>query len=417
MNTLNIVYLGIFSLLLVSPMACEDAKPELEESVQTLNLTPAEEKIVHQDNAFSLSLFREAAERMDPSENVLLSPMSASIALAMLNNGANGETKEAINRALKFEGFTQEQINTYYQKLIKALPNLDPETTLQIANSVWYRNGFNVLPDFLNRNESFYHSEVQALDFTNAGAPERINDWVSKSTKGKISSIVDEIPADMMMYLINAIYFKGSWQEKFDASKTKKMPFNRNGASVLSTDFMNIEKEFNIVTNQELQGIELPYGNGQYSMFVMMPAQGTSAIEFAERLSHPDKLGEVYTAFSKRTTNLYFPKFKFSYQNKLNDELSKLGMDIAFTDQADFTGVAKEDLSIDEVKQKSFIEVNEEGTEAAAVTSVGVRVTSMPIVQTLKFDRPFVFLIRENNCGLILFTGIINDPSKEENGD
>src|SRR5690606_2795612 len=248
MNALNIIYFGIFSLLLVSPMACEDANPEpAEEPLQTLNLSPLEEKKVHLDNAFSLNLFRQAAESIDPGENMLLSPISASIALAMLNNGAKGQTKEAISKALEFDEFTDEQVNSYYQKLITALPNLDPQTTLQIANSLWYRHGFNALPDFLNNNVKFYDAEVQALDFRNAKAPERINDWVSKSTNNKIPKIIDEIPADMMMYLINAVYFKGSWQEKFDVSKTRKMPFARNSAPVLSTDFMNIEKEFNII--------------------------------------------------------------------------------------------------------------------------------------------------------------------------
>jgi len=180
---------------------------------------------------------------------------------------------------------------------------------------------------------------------------------------------------------------------------------------------MNIEKNLNVLDNGKVQGVELPYGNGQYSMLVLLPSQNTLVTDFVKSLADEDTLGEIYSGFVKRKTNLYLPKFKFSYQNKLNDELSRLGMGVAFSNQADFRGVAKRDLSVDEVKQKAFIEVNEEGTEAAAVTSVGVSVTSMPMVRTLKFDRPFVFFIRENNCGLILFTGIVNDPSKESNGE
>jgi len=418
MNTLNIIYVSIFNLFLIAPMACEDAKPDSDnEEQQTLNLSPAEEKKIHQDNAFSLSLFREAAERMNPNENILLSPISASIALNMLNNGSKGATKDAMNKALKSEGFTEDQVNAYYKKLINILPNLDSATTLKIANSVWYRQGFNILPDFLNKNENFYHAEIAGLDFGSMDATAKINSWVNESTNGKIPGIVDKIPDDMMLYLINAIYFKGSWQEKFDASKTTKMPFARSNASSLNTDFMNIEKDLNILDNGEMQGVELPYGNGQYSMLVLLPPAKTSAAELVKNLVDKDALGEIYSGFAKRKTRLYLPKFKFSYQNKLNDELTKLGMGVAFSEQADFTGVAKQDLSVDEVKQKAFIEVNEEGTEAAAVTSVGVVATSMPMVRTLKFDRPFVFFIRENNCGLILFTGIVNDPSKESNGE
>jgi len=417
MNTLSILYFSIFSLFLISPMACNEVKPDFTEEQQTLSLTPAEEKKVHQDNSFSLNLFREAIAEMDPSDNVLLSPISASIALGMLNNGAKGQTKDSIHKALEFGEFNEGQLNSYYQKIIKILPNLDPQTKLEIANSIWYRQGLNVLPAFLNQNKVFYHAEIEGLNFENATASNRINNWVSESTNGKIPTIVDQIPRDMMMYLINAIYFKGSWQEKFDASKTTKMPFYRLNAAALNTDFMNIEKDFNILNNDDIQGIELPYGNGQYSMFVLLPSEKTTAIDFVKSLTDMDRLGEIYNGFAKRKVNLFFPKFKFSYQNKLNDELSKLGMGIAFTNQADFTGIANADLMVDEVKQKAFIEVNEEGTEAAAVTSVGVTMTSMPIMHTLKFDRPFVFLIRENNCGLILFTGIINDPSREANGD
>ena len=416
MNTNIILYLNIIGLFLISPFACEDISPTTNEEQQTLTLTPVEEKKVNQDNSFSIDLFRTAVEGMNPNDNVLMSPISASIALAMLNNGAVGQTKDSINKALAFDGFTEQQINAYYKKIIQILPNLDPETTLEIANSIWYHQGFNVLPTFLKANESFYQAKISALDFTTPNAPDIINNWVSESTNGKIPTIVDQISPDMIMYLINAIYFKGSWQEKFEASKTSKMSFLKNDGSVLSTDFMNIQKSFNIVDNDKLQGIELPYGNGQFSMFVLLPSKEQTANDFVKRLKDNDELGGIYSQFAKAETNLFFPKFKFSYQNKLNDELSKLGMGIAFTGEADFTGISDKSLRVDEVKQKAFIEVNEEGTEAAAVTSIGVRVTSMPMVHTLKFDRPFVFFIRENNCGLILFTGIINDPSKEENG-
>lgn len=416
MNTISIIYLSIIGLFLISPLACEDANPPANGEQKTLTLTPAEEKKVNQDNSFSIDLFRAATEGLDPNDNILLSPISASIALAMLNNGAVGQTKDSINKALKFNGFTEEQINTYYKKIIQTLPNLDPQTKLEIANSIWYHEGYEVKPSFLKANESFYQAKIGALDFTSPNAPDVINDWVSENTNEKIPTIVDQISPDMVMYLINAIYFKGSWQEKFDSSKTSEMPFTKNDGAVINADFMNIRKSFNIIDNERLQGIELPYGNGQFSMFILLPGKDQSATDFVKGLKEPDDLGEIYSEFVKRETELFFPKFKFSYQNRLNDELSKLGMGIAFTGQADFTGISNSNLLVDEVKQKAFIEVNEEGTEAAAVTSVGVRVTSMPMVHSLKFDRPFVFFIRENNCGLILFTGMINDPTKEESG-
>lgn len=417
MNTFNLTVLSFFALLAIAPTGCQDSSDvQKEGSRQNLDFTPKEEQKLAQDNAFTFSLFNEALGSLNEGENILMSPVSASLALAMLNNGAKGETREAINKALMFEGFTDEEINTYYQKIIQVLPNLDPNTTLDIANSIWYRQRFKALPTFLEVNQNYYHAEVSALDFSNPSAPAKINDWVNNSTNGKIPTIVDEIPADMVMYLINAIYFKGNWQEKFDPERTAPMPFNLPTDTALQTDFMNIQEKFNIVQNSDVQGIELPYGDGQFSMFVFMPEGDTDLKEFTKKFDDSDFLASVYSGFNKRETNLFLPKFKFDYENTLNDELERLGMGIAFTDQADLTGIAEEDLLVSEVKQKAFIEVSEEGTEAAAVTGVGVSVTSMPMIQTLKFDKPFVFLIRENNCGLILFTGAVNDPSRESNG-
>lgn len=415
MNALSLSILSLFTVLAIAPMACQDSTDaQKEESRQNLDFTPREEQKLAQDNEFTLSLFSEALGSLEEGDNILMSPVSASLALAMLHNGAEGETKQAISKALKFEGFSDEEINTYYQKIIQTLPNLDPNTTLDIANSIWYRQEFKAHSSFLDINRSFYHAEISALDFSGPQAPKTINDWVSKNTNGKIPTIVDDISSDMVMYLINAIYFKGSWQEKFDTERTRQMPFKRSNGSDLQTDFMNIQEKFNIVQNNDVQGIELPYGDGQFSMFVFMPTENTDVKELIKKFDDSEFLANVYSGFSKRETNLSIPKFKFAYENTLNDELDRMGMGVVFTDQADLSGIADDDLLVSEVKQKAFIEVNEEGTEAAAVTGVGVSVTSMPMVQTLTFDKPFFFLIRENNCGLILFTGAVNDPSKEE---
>lgn len=416
MNALSLSILSFFAVLAISPMACQDsADVKKEEGRQNLNFTPKEEQKLAQDNEFTFSLFNEALTNLNEGDNILMSPVSASLVLAMLHNGAEDETKAAIGKALRFEGFSDEEINTYYQKIIQVLPNLDPNTTLDIANSIWYRQEFRAKSSFLDINRSFYQAEVSDLDFNNPQAPKTINDWVSKNTNGKIPTIVDDISPDMVMYLINAIYFKGSWQEKFDSERTQQKTFKRSNGSDLQTDFMNIQEKFNIVQNNDVQGIELPYGDGQFSMFVFMPTGTTDLKEFIKKFDDSEFLASVYSGFSKRETNLSIPKFKFAYENTLNDELERLGMGVVFSDQANLSGIADEDLLVSEVKQKAFIEVNEEGTEAAAVTGVGVSVTSMPMVQTLTFDKPFFFLIRENNCGLILFTGAVNDPSKEEN--
>jgi len=409
-NIVAFFNLTLFATLLIGPMACEDVVPVTSEELTTLNLTPEEEKKVRLDNDFTLALFNQAVSEMREGDNMLLSPISANMVLSMLSNGAAGTTQDSLHRALAFGDFSQIQVNQYYHKLLSSLPRLDSATTLDIANSIWYRNDFNALPAFLETNRQYYQAEVSALDFASPAAKGTINRWVSDHTQGKIPEIIDQISAEKMMYLINAIYFKGIWQEPFDAGRTNKLPFSIPGGKSVEADFMNAERSFHVLSGDQLQGIELPYGNGQFSMVILMPRE-SSVVQFVRTLT-ADRIGEIYSGFAKRRTNLFLPKFQFAYENTLNDELSRLGMGIAFTDQADFSGLAKESLLVDQVKQKTFIEVNEEGTEAAAVTSVGVSVTSMPIVETLRFDQPFVFLIRENNCGLVLFTGIMNDPTQ-----
>ncbi len=410
MNIVTLINISLLTTVLIAPMACEDVAPEASEEQIALNLTPEEEKKVRQDNDFTIDLFNQAVSGMKEGDNLLLSPISANMVLSMLSNGAAGTTKDSFQRTLGFGDFNQLEVNQYYKKLLNSLPHLDSATTLDIANSIWYRNGFNALPTFLEANQQYYQAEVSALDFGSPAAKGTINQWVSDRTQGKIPEIVDNISADKMMYLINAIYFKGDWQLPFDPAKTNKMPFATQGGKSVQADYMNTERSFNVLSGGQVQGIELPYGNGQFSMVVLMPREGTVA-QFVRTLN-ADRIGEIYSGFAKKRAKLFLPKFKFEYENTLNDELSRLGMGIAFTDRANFSALAKESLMVDQVKQKTFIEVNEEGTEAAAVTSVGVSVTSMPIVETLRFDQPFVFLIRENNCGLVLFTGIINDPTQ-----
>ena len=406
--------LGVATISLV---ACDKANPEKLGAGKDLVLTAIEQEKAGKDNLFAFELFRTATTDLKANENALLSPLSVSIALAMTNNGAAGETRQAIERTLKLEGFSTEDINAYYQKLLTDLPALDPKTTLEIANSIWYRQGFNVLPDFLDVNRAFYKADVSALDFSAPNAKDVINDWVSNKTKKKIPTIIDGgIPSDMVMYLINAVYFKGEWEQRFDKSATKKGTFTRQDGSPLQTDFMHVKHSFNVASTNEVEAIELPYGNKKYSMVVLKPRGDLNPEQLTEKLTDSDSWETLASSFHARETQLALPKFKFSYENKLNDELIDIGMGIAFGPGADFSGIGGErNLLISEVKHKSFVEVNEEGTEAAAVTSVGMELTSAgPQVYVFNVDRPFLFAIREITTGLILFIGQVNDPSVEE---
>ncbi len=394
--------------------ACEKANPEKLGQGKDLILTAVEQEKAESDNRFAFELFRTATANLGTNENAMLSPLSVGMALAMTNNGANGETRNAIGKALKFDGFDAATINTYYQKLAADLPLLDPRTTLDIANSIWYRQGFDVLPDFLDVNREFYKAEVAALDFADSGAPNTINDWVSEKTKKKIPTIIDgKIPSGMVMYLINAVYFKGAWEQRFDKKQTGKETFTRADGTTLQTDFMHVKHTFNVAATDAVEAIELPYGDKKFSMVILKPRAGVDFAQLTEKLRGTDLWSTLASSFRPLEVQLALPKFKFSYENKLNDELSGMGMGIAFTPAADFSGISTAPLTISEVKHKSFIEVNEEGTEAAAVTSVGMVLTSLPQVYTFNADRPFLFAIREMKTGLILFIGQVNDPSVE----
>lgn len=415
----NMNRLARYGILLVGVAAlgftaCEKTNPDPRAPGKDLVLTEEEQEKVATDNRFAFELFRTATANLGPRDNALLSPLSVGMALTMTNNGAAGETRDAIAKVLMADGFDAVTINTYYQKLIVDLPQLDPRTKLDVANSIWYREGFEVLPDFLDVNRTFYRAEVAALDFADAGAAEIINDWVSRETNDKIPTIIDgNVPGNMMMYLINAVYFKGSWEQRFDKGATEDGEFTRADGTTLQTDFMQVEHTFNIAATETAEAVELPYGDKKYSMVVLKPREGRSLADVAEALGDPAAWRSLTASLALRTTQLSLPKFKFSYENMLNGELTDMGMGIAFNPQmADFSGISTDPLVISEVKHKSFIEVNEEGTEAAAVTSVGAVVTSVgPEVYALRVDRPFLFAIREMGTGLILFLGQVNDPS------
>ena len=381
---------------------------------ENLVLSTVEQQEVAADNAFTLKLFKNLDSANTGNANLFMSPLSVSFALGMASNGSNGQTLSAIKNTLDFGSFTQAQMNSYYNDLITNLPKLDPNTTLNIANSIWYRNSFSVLPSFLQTNSSFYHANVQALDFANPASVTTINNWVSKQTNGKISSIVNSIPAADIMYLINAIYFKSSWKEKFDASKTTMLPFYLTDNSQVQTNFMDGKIDFNRYDDNTADVFELPYSNSKYSLVIVMPAAGTTVQQLVKGIDSA-KWQTWMKSLYPANTELKLPKFKFSYSVSLNNTLKALGMGIAFSDGADFTGINSTiPLQITDVEHKAFIEVDESGTTAAAATSVVIGISAVLNTPPTVIDHPFVFAIREMSSGLVLFTGVVNNPLQTE---
>ncbi|RZK43240.1 MAG: serpin family protein [Pedobacter sp.] len=399
----------LYSLLTISILlvACKKDKTD---KFEVLSLTEGEQRLAEANNNLTFSTFKELINAEPSSKNLMASPLSVSMALAMTSNGSNGNTLEGIRNAIQFKDFSEQDVNAYYQKIIKSLPGLDSKVQFNVANSIWYKNGFNVLPSFLSTNTTYFQAKSEALDFGNPNAKNTINSWVNEQTKGRIPTIVDQISSDMVMYLINAMYFKGNWKNQFDKSKTSKADFHLNSTSKIQTDFMSAEKmSLHVGMGQDNLIYELPYGNDIYSMVLVLPKQGVEVENVIENLNGV-KWKSWMASLQKANMDIRLPKFKFSYEKKLNDVLTNMGMGNSFSDAADFSRInANGGLKISELKHKTFIEVNEEGTEAAAVTSVGVALTSLPQVAVI--DRPFFFAIREKHTGLILFAGIVNNPT------
>ena len=374
-------------------------------------LTAAERSLVAASNHFAFGLLREA-DKERPGENVFLSPLSASLALGMTMNGARGETFDGMRSALAFGTLSQQEINASYQGLIGLLTELDPKVRMEIANSIWYRNTFPFHQTFFDTTRTYFGAEVAGLDFDDSGSVTTINDWVDEATTGKIEEIVDQISPATVMYLINAIYFKGSWTKKFDPAQTRDAPFfDAAGSRTVSTvKMMNREGSIRHAGGQGFEVADLPYGNGAFSMTILLPERGGDVEELLASLD-ATKWGQVVDALAERDMGIALPKFRLEYEQHLVDALTALGMGTAFDESAaDFSGMSPrgEDLFISDVLQKTFVEVNEEGTEAAAVTKVEIRETSAPGVFTV--DRPFVFVLREKFSGTILFMGKIVEP-------
>jgi serine protease inhibitor len=383
--------------------SCEEPDVQLKDA-EPIPLKVGMEKRVQQDNAFAFDLFREVIASNNEEKNIFISPLSVSIALGMTWNGAKGETKTEMETALKMSGMTEDEINEYYQIMLSALPEVDPSTTLNIANSIWYKEGFPVKPDFLQVNQHYFDATVRELDFSKPDALSTINGWCAEKTNNLIKEPLDYIPGDAVMYLINAIYFKGIWAKKFDAKKTSTTNFYAEGGNTVKVDMMHQQDTFGYRSDEQAQYLDMPYGNKAFSMTVILPHEAKTTDEVLENID-TESWNSVISGLSSREVMVYLPKFKTKGKYELKEPLMRMGMVKAFTEDADLTGIADAVLLISRVIHSTFCDVNEKGTEAAAVTIVEIIETSMPIIPIFNANRPFIFVIRENSTGVILFMG------------
>jgi serpin B len=373
-------------------------------------LSDDEVRISRAANHFAFTLF-ERLNAAQPDENVFVSPLSVSFSLGMAMNGTAGSSFDQMSQTLGFGAAELNEINDGYKGLLALEAGLDPSTTFQIANSVWYRQGFNVHQSFIDGVQSVFDAEVRASPFNEATKAE-VNDWVSAATGGKIPTILDAIRSDDVMFLINAIYFKGSWREQFDPQKTRASTFNALGGAQSVPTMIRDEGQGKIRYtwhNQTLVG-ELSYGNGAFVMTIAVPTATLDINTFIAALD-TSSWRSMLDGMQEVDYGVQLPKFKLEYERDLKNDLIALGMVDPFSDvEADFSRMTPDQVYISFVKHKTYVDVNEEGTEAAAVTNTGIRETSMP--PCLCVDRPFVFAIRERFSGTIFFMGkIVRIPS------
>ncbi|MEA5450720.1 serpin family protein [Leptolyngbya sp. CCNP1308] len=361
---------------------------------------------------FGFALF-ERLRQATPDENVLVSPTSVALALAMAYNGAGGETQAAIAATLQLHDLDIDQLNAGNQALTEYLTQRDPEVALAIANSLWVNQDLPVRSDYVERMQTAYSAEVAALDFSQPTATDRINTWVKAKTRDRIPTIVDELPADQLLVLVNAIYFKGAWSEAFDPARTTDRPFTLASGETVQHPLMAQQDDYLYLETDQFQSVSLPYGDASLSFEVILPAPGTDLATLAAQLT-PENWQSWMVQMRSRPGEIQLPKLQFEYEADLIPTLQALGMGIAFEDGADFSGLTELDAFINQVRHKTFIEVNEAGTEAAASTAIGIMPTSIALPPDPPFemvvDRPFLAAIRDRNTGTVLFVGAIVDP-------
>jgi serine protease inhibitor len=370
-------------------------------------LTVSEEAAVEASNAFGLELLGQMAIRA-PGKTVFLSPLSASMALGMAMNGADGSTFAGIRSTLGFGGASEADMNAAYRGLLDLLPALDPGVNVRVANALWHRSGVSFLEDYRTRVTSTFDARVEGLDFGDPTSATRINDWVRDATVGRIRTMVTPpIPANTVALLLNAVYFEAGWRLPFDPADTREEAFHLAGGGTAPIQLMLRDDTMSVHVTGDWAAVDLPYAAGAYSMTVVVPTGANSVEGLLTRLD-ADGWENLVTGFQTMRAQVHLPRFELAWEGVLNESLADMGMHEAFASgQADFSRMFPGGgVWIDEVKQKSFLRVDEEGTVAAASTSVAMTDSMPPEVRA---DRPFLLAIRERLTGTILFVGVIRE--------
>ena len=406
-------YLFLIVLLIIPFSSCEKNNPDnLPDEPIPIELTATQQELVESDNTFSFDIFKLVMQENSDVENVMISPLSISYALSMTLNGANGATRDSMMKALRYYNIDIEDINNSYKDLTDKLMEIDERVVMEIANSVWVEERLRVKQAFIDKLKEYFDAEAHDFSVSDPDIVDVINQWIEDHTHGKIKDMIDELPPDIAMLLINAIYFNGKWKYEFDEENTTDMPFFPEGGSQLDVPMMNQEITARINATEKFILLELPYGQGNYVMDVILPDDGYTTSDIIPMLNSDDWYNWV-EGMHNEDVDLYMPRFKYEFKTELKDVLTAMGMGIAFTPfAADFSNISEQDLFISKVLHQTFIETNEEGTEAAAATVVMIELTSMPPGPLeIKLDKPFIYLIRETSTNGIVFMGKTGNPA------
>jgi serine protease inhibitor len=409
----QLTYLSIV-FIAIGLMACDTTNaPQQDPEAQA-----AKAKLIEADAGFSLDFFTAVHQGDSLAENIFVSPISVSMALGMTMNGAAGNTYVEMQNALGFADLSKEEINKGYKALQNELENADDKVELKIVNSVWSKRGFEVNPEFLTTVEEYFEAETASLDFADPKTIDRINAWVADKTNDRIQKIIERISGDDVMFLINAVYFNGPWKYEFDPENTTEREFYVDENTIVPVEMMNQAADVGYLINDEVEMVELPYGNDQFSAVFIKPGSEYSSVdELIESNLNAIQLQAWISDLSVGQVGYLIPKLKLEYQRPLIPDLQSLGMNDLFIEGgADLSNLFLDinNLYVSSVLQKTFLKMNEEGTEAAAVTAVTVTTESTgPSYPTIEYNEPYLLLLREKNTGAILFIGKIGNPAAE----
>jgi len=408
----NLLVLGLaFGLLLLAQCANGSARAESGKETEM-------SAVVNGNNRFTTDLYARLKERT--SQNLFFSPYSISTALAMTYAGAAGETARQMAEVLHFTA-AEPELHQAMARLRRRLLGDTPKSyQLRVANRLWGQQGYEFLPGFLQTTRNDYGAELAVVDFARSEeARQTINQWVERQTEEKIKDLLAPgvLGASTRLVLTNAIYFKGNWQQQFNKNATQDAPFHLSADKTVTVSMMHQGERFGYRAFDDLQVLEMPYAKGELSMIVLLPKKIDGLSQLEQKLT-PENLQVWAKELQWQKVMVYLPRFKMTSQFGLKDTLQAMGMTLAFDDRkADFSRMSRsEGLYISAVIHKAFVDVNEEGTEAAAATAIGMRAMAASPQReqppTFRADHPFLLLIRENQTGAILFVGRVMNPKE-----